>query len=162
MKVGCVLKKGDKMANFTIGELAHSSTAQKLGIENNPPANIRTHLTETITLLESIRNEWGKYCEENNLGSPAITISSGYRSPALNKAVGGVKNSSHMMGYAADIVPANGKQDNFEHFMSEVFAKKGYAYDQIIIERSKNSRWVHVGYKKADGSQRRQCFKLNI
>lgn len=150
------------MANFTIGELAHSSTAQRLGIDNNPPVNIRTHLTETITLLESIRNEWEKYCEANNLGSPAITISSGYRSPALNKAVGGVKNSSHIIGYAADIVPANGKQDDFEYFMSEVFAKKGYAYDQIIIERSKNSRWVHVGYKKADGSQRRQCFKLNI
>lgn len=150
------------MANFTIGELAHSSTAQRLGIDNTPPANIRIHLTETITLLESIRGEWGKYCEQYNLGSPAITISSGYRSPALNKAVGGVKNSSHMMGYAADIVPANGKQDDFEYFMSEVFAKKGYAYDQIIIERSKNSRWVHVGYKKADGSQRRQCFNLKV
>lgn len=150
------------MANFTIGELAHSSTAQRLGIDNNPPANIRAHLTETITLLESIRNEWGKYCEDNHLGSPAIVVSSGYRSPALNKAVGGVKNSSHMIGYAADIVPANGKQDEFERFMSEVFAKKGYAFDQIIIERSKNSRWVHVGYKKADGSQRRQCFKLKV
>nr|DAF25475.1 MAG TPA: peptidase [Caudoviricetes sp.] len=150
------------MANFTIGELAHSSTAQKLGIENNPPANIRIHLTETITLLESIRNEWGKYCEANNLGSPAITITSGYRSPELNKAVGGVKNSSHVAGYAADIMPANGKQDNFEYFMSEVFSKKGYAFDQIIIERSKNSRWVHVGYKKADGSQRRQCFNIKI
>ncbi len=150
------------MANFTIGELCASKMAQEKGIDNNPPVNIRTHLTETIPLLESIRNEWGKYCEENNLGSPAITISSGYRSPALNKAVGGVKNSSHMMGYAADIVPANGKQDDFEYFMSEVFAKKGYAYDQIIVERSKNSRWVHVGYKKADGSQRRQCFNLKL
>lgn len=150
------------MANFTIGELTNSSTAQRLGIDNNPPANIRVHLTETMTLLESIRNEWGEYCDDNNLGSPAIIISSGYRSSALNKAVGGVKNSSHIMGYAADIVPANGKQDDFEYFMSEVFAKKGYAYDQIIVERSKSSRWVHVGYKKADGSQRRQCFSLKI
>ena len=150
------------MANFTIGELCASKVAQEKGIDNTPPAVVRVHLTETITLLEAIRAEWAKYCEQYNLGSPAITISSGYRSPALNKAVGGVKNSSHMMGYAADIVPANGKQDDFERFMAEVFAKKGYAYDQIIVERSKNSRWVHVGYKKADGSQRRQCFKLNV
>lgn len=150
------------MANFTIGELCASKVAQEKGIDNTPPAVVRVHLTETITLLEAIRAEWAKYCEENNLGSPAITISSGYRSPALNKAVGGVKNSSHIMGYAADIVPANGKQDDFEYFMSEVFAKKGYAYDQIIIERSKSSRWVHVGYKKADGSQRRQCFNLKV
>lgn len=150
------------MANFTIGELCTSKVAQEKGIDNTPPAVVRVHLTETITLLEAIRAEWAKYCEQYNLGTPSLIISSGYRSPALNKAVGGVKNSSHIMGYAADIVPANGKQDDFEYFMSEVFAKKGYAYDQIIVERSKSSRWVHVGYKKADGSQRRQCFNLKV
>lgn len=142
--------------------MVRSATAQKLGIDNTPTANIRAHLTETITLLESIRNEWGKYCDDNNLGSPAIVVSSGYRSPALNKAVGGVKNSSHVLGYAADILPANGKQDEFERFMATVFSKMGYAYDQIIVERSKTARWVHVGYKKADGKQRRECFKLKV
>ena len=150
------------MANFTIAEMVHSSTAEKLNIDNNPPLSVRVHLTETITLLESIRSEWGAYCEDHNLGTPAIRVSSGYRSPELNKAVGGVKTSAHVVGYAADIVPVNGKQDEFEAFMAEVFEKKGYAYDQIIVEKSKTARWVHVGYKKADGSQRRQCFKLNV
>lgn len=150
------------MANFTIAEMVHSSTAEKLNIDNTPSSIVKVHLTETITLLESIRAEWGKYCEDNNLGTPAISVSSGYRSPELNKAVGGVKTSAHTLGYAADLVPVNGMQDEFEKFMSEVFAKKGYAYDQIIVEKSKTSRWVHVGYKKADGSQRRQCFKLNV
>lgn len=150
------------MANFTISEMVHSSTAEKLNIDNNPPLSVRVHLTETITLLESIRSEWGAYCEVHNLGTPAIRVSSGYRSPELNKTVGGVKTSAHVLGYAADIVPVNGKQDEFEHFIAEVFAKKGYAYDQLIVEKSKTSRWVHVGYKKADGSQRRQCFKLNV
>lgn len=150
------------MANFTIGELCASKVAQEKGIDNTPPAVVRVHLTETITLLEAIRAEWAKYCEQYNLGTPSLIVSSGYRSPALNKAVGGVKNSSHVLGYAADVVPANGKQDEFERFMAEVFEKKGYAYDQIIVERSKSARWVHIGYKKADGSQRRQCFKLNV
>lgn len=150
------------MANFTMNEMVRSATAQKLGIDNNPPAGVRVHLTETITLLENIRNEWGKYCERHKLGTPALTVSSGYRAPALNKAVGGVKNSSHVLGYAADLVPANGKQDDFERFMATVFSKMGYAYDQIIVERSKNARWVHVGYKKADGSQRLECFKLKV
>ena len=150
------------MANFTIGELCASQVAQKKGIDNTPSAVVRVHLTETITLLEAIRTEWGKYCEGNNLDSPAIVVSSGYRCQKLNKAVGGVKNSSHVLGYAADIVPANGKQDEFERFMAEVFSKMGYAYDQIIVERSKSARWVHVGYKKANGSQRRQCFKLKV
>lgn len=150
------------MANFTIGELCASQVAQKKGIDNTPSAMVRVHLTETMTLLENIRAEWAKYCEQYNLGTPSLIVSSGYRSPALNKAVGGVKNSSHVLGYAADVVPANGKQDEFERFMAEVFEKKGYAYDQIIVERIKSARWVHIGYKKADGSQRRQCFKLNV
>lgn len=150
------------MANFTIGELIQSSTASRLGIDNNPTPIVRVHLTETITLLESIRAEWEEYCAEHSLGTPVIRVSSGYRSPELNKAVGGVKTSAHVLGYAADIVPVNGKQDEFEAFMAEVFARKGYAYDQIIVENSKTARWVHVGYKKADGSQRRQCFKLNV
>jgi hypothetical protein len=58
--------------------------------------------------------------------------------------------------------PVNGKQDEFERFFATDFSRMGYAFDQIIIEKSKTSRWVHVGYKRADGKQRRQCFTLNV
>lgn len=150
------------MANFTIAEMVQSNTADRLKISNNPPASVRVHLTETITLLECIRAEWEEYCERYSLGTPAIRISSGYRSPELNKAVGGVKNSAHVEGYAADLQPINGKQDEFEKFFATEFSHMGYAFDQIIIEKSKTSRWVHVGFKRADGKQRRQCFTLNV
>lgn len=150
------------MANFTLAEMVHSGTAERLGISNNPDAMTRVRLTETIRLLECIRAEWEEYCERYSLGTPAIRISSGYRSPELNKAVGGVKNSAHVEGYAADLQPVNGKQDEFEKFFASEFSKMGYAFDQIIIEKSKTSRWVHVGYKRADGKQRRQCFTLNV
>lgn len=150
------------MANFTIAEMVQSNTADRLKISNNPPASVKVHLTETITLLECIRAEWEEYCERYSLGTPAIRISSGYRSPELNKAVGGVRNSAHVEGYAADLQPVNGKQDEFEKFFATEFSHMGYAYDQIIIEKSKTSRWVHVGYKRADGKQRRQCFTLNV
>lgn len=150
------------MANFTIAEMVQSNTADRLKISNNPPASVRVHLTETITLLESIRAEWAEYCERYSLGTPAIRVTSGYRSPELNKAVGGVKNSAHVEGYAADLQPVNGKQKEFEKFFATEFAHMGYAYDQIIIEKSKTARWVHVGYKRADGKQRRQCFTLNV
>lgn len=150
------------MANFTIGELSYSATAENLGINNSPDPITRVHLTETIRLLECIRAEWEEYCERHGLGNPAIRVSSGYRSPELNKAVGGVKNSAHVEGYAADLQPVNGKQDEFEKFFSTEFSHMGYAYDQIIIEKSKTSRWVHVGYKRADGKQRRQCFTLKV
>lgn len=150
------------MANFTLAELVQSSTAEQLKINNDPPSIVRVHLTETITLLECIRAEWAEYCERHDLGTPAIRITSGYRSPELNKAVGGVKNSAHVMGYAADLQPVNGKQDEFERFFAKEFSLMGYSYDQIIIERSKSSRWVHVGYKRSDGKQRRQCFTLKV
>jgi len=150
------------MANFTIAEMVQSNTADRLKISNNPPASVRVHLTETITLLECIRAEWEEYCERYSLGTPAIRVSSGYRSPELNKAVGGVKTSAHVEGYAADLQPVNGNQDEFEKFFATEFSHMGYAYDQIIIEKSKTSRWVHVGYKRADGKQRRQCFTLNV
>lgn len=150
------------MANFTLAELVQSSTAEQLKINNNPPTIVRVHLTETITLLEAIRSEWGKYCERHKIENPAIRVTSGYRSPELNKAVGGVKTSAHVEGYAADLQPVNGKQDEFERFFATEFSLMGYSYDQIIIERSKSSRWVHVGYKRADGKQRRQCFTLKV
>ena len=150
------------MANFTIAEMVQSNTADRLKISNNPPTSVRVHLTETITLLECIRAEWEEYCERYSLGTPAIRISSGYRSPELNKVVGGVKNSAHVEGYAADLQPVNGNQDEFEKFFATEFSHMGYAFDQIIIEKSKTSRWVHVGYKRADGKQRRQCFTLNV
>lgn len=150
------------MANFSIAEMVQSNTADRLKISNNPPASVRVHLTETITLLECIRAEWEEYCERYSLSTPAIRVSSGYRSPELNKAVGGVKNSAHVEGYAADLQPVNGKQDEFEKFFATEFSHMGYAFDQIIIEKSKTSRWVHVGYKRADGKQRRQCFTLNV
>ena len=150
------------MANFTLAELVQSSTAEQLKINNNPPTIVRVHLTEMITLLECIRTEWGKYCERHKIENPAIRVTSGYRSPELNKAVGGVKNSAHVEGYAADLQPVNGKQAEFERFMANGFSKMGYSYDQIIVERSKTSRWVHVAYKNSDGRQRRQCFKLKV
>ena len=150
------------MANFTIGELSYSATAENLGINNSPDTITRVHLTETIRLLEYIRAEWEEYCERHGLGNPAIRVSSGYRSHELNKAVGGVKNSAHVEGYAADLQPVNGKQDEFEKFFAREFSHMGYAYDQIIIEKSKTARWVHVGYKRADGKQRRQCFTLKV
>jgi hypothetical protein BACCOPRO_00949 len=150
------------MANFTIGEMVQSGTAARLGLDNTPSPQIRVNLTETMRLLECIRAEWAEYCERKGLGTPALRVGSGYRSPAVNKAVGGVKNSAHMYGYAADLNPVNGNEDEFERFMANEFSKMGYAYDQIIIEQSKTSRWVHVGYKRPDGKQRRMCFHLKV
>lgn len=155
-----LFKVKEKM-EISIGSLCTSSVARRLGIDNTPSQEVKKHLLEVITLLEYIAKEWDNYCESHNLKG-GIIVTSGYRCAKLNKAVGGVSTSAHVVGYAADIVPENRKLDLFEYFMSTIFAKKGYKFDQIIVEKSKRARWVHVGVKNIKGQQRQQCFALNV
>ena len=80
--------------NFSLEEMVRSETAARLGINNEPgtiPMENMKRLAEAI--LQPLRDAYGK----------PIIVSSGYRSPALNKAVGGVPNSQHQYGQAADI-----------------------------------------------------------
>lgn len=151
------------MKYFTISELTQSSTATARKIDNTPNETIKKHLTELVDkLLDPLREQWATYCQKNNLGKASIRVTSGYRCPVLNSAVGGVSNSAHKYGYAADIQPLNGKQNEFEKFVSTIFVKSGVKFDQIIIEKSKTSRWIHVGYKNSAEKQRMQTFKLSV
>ena len=80
-------------------------------------------------------------------------MNSGYRCPALNKAVGGTTTSQHMSGQAADIDTGDRQQNKllFEYI------RKNLPYDQLIEES--NFAWVHVSYR-ADGRNRNQVLKL--
>ena len=80
--------------HFTLAELTNSSTAQRLGLSNTAPPEIVPRLLRTAEMLERIRA---------TLGVPVI-VTSGYRAPAVNRAVGGVTSSDHIQGHAADIV----------------------------------------------------------
>ena len=83
------------MKHFTIQELSKSATAERLAIDNTPPRAARKMLTILVEqLLDPIRRRYGA----------PIIVTSGYRCPALNTAVGGVNNSHHIVGCAADIV----------------------------------------------------------
>ena len=121
------------MQYFTISELTRSATAKSRGIDNTPTPEIRAKLETLITeCLDPIRRIYGR----------PVVVSSGYRSPALNAAVGGVANSQHTTGEAADLVPASGGS------LAGIFraAVQFGRFDQLIIERSGNSKWVHVSY----------------
>lgn len=136
---------------FTLKELCASEVAEKKGIDNFPSWAITEHLAElTEKILEPLRVAW----------DGPIKVTSGYRCDALNRAVGGVYNSVHRLGYAADLQPGNGKIDEFIKFTQEFLAKRGIAYDQLIDERSGGTRWLHIGIRSSIGSQRRQ--NLNI
>ena len=85
-----------------------------------------------------------------------INISSGYRCPELNKAVGGSSTSAHCYGYAFDLVPTNGQMRAFKRFCRDFLA--GRAFDQLISEGEDDSgmpSWMHVGYKHPDGKRQR-------
>lgn len=142
-----------KMNNyFTLYEFLYSWTALEKKIPNWPEdfwviENIQGKL---LPVLNKLREAWGE----------PIKITSGFRSKALNKAVGGVENSLHLKGLAADIVPVNGNFTYFKNFVQLYFQDK--SFDQVIIEKSGSSQWVHLGVESNDGRQRKQLFGLTI
>ena len=82
------------MKYFTLSELTYSATARQRGIRNEPDETQKENLRKLVeNLLDPIRERWGK----------PILVTSGFRSQQLNKAVGGVRNSEHLTGCAADI-----------------------------------------------------------
>lgn len=134
---------------FDLEELLTSSVAKQKSIENLPSWFVVEHLIQLGLFLDDIRTEWGS----------GIRVTSGFRNDKLNSAVGGVINSVHRLGWAADIVPVNGKFDEFVEFIKEWAKNKNF--DQIIIESNKKSRWVHIGLYSPTGLQRKKLFNID-
>lgn len=150
------------MEHFTLSELIRSETARRLGLDNTPREEHRRNLRELAErLLDPLREAWTLRCRSRQWGTPAIRITSGYRCEALNKAVGGAPASAHRYGLAADLAPANGRMAAFRDCCAEFLQKRDF--DQLISEREDAAGtpcWVHVGYRSADGRQRRQMLAL--
>ena len=140
------------MKYFTIEELVRSETARKLRINNSPSEKIEFNLKEFIEkILDPLREDWG---------SP-IYVNSGYRCPRLNSAVGGARYSGHMYGWCADL-RVKGDIEKFARFIKSWMESKGYSWDELIFEKSGDSRWVHFAWKGRQGRQRRKCFTLVV
>lgn len=133
---------------FTIAELCASETATKYNINNTPDPIITSHLQQLINFLNPLREAWGS----------AIKVSSGYRCDKLNRFVGGSKTSSHLIGYGVDLIPANGKMDDFKKFIVDYMKMR--MFDQCIIEKSGKTEWIHIGLYNAKGQQRRMIFNI--
>ena len=137
--------------NFYLSELVRSSTAQRKGIDNTPSDVHLKNLTESVLKLWQPARE---------LLGVAMLVSSGYRSPKLNKAVGGSSTSAHSYGFAIDFTaPSFGDSRKVANFLAKALKDSGIKYDQIILEfpDSPNS-WVHLGYKSPKGLQRGQLL----
>ncbi|MDR2361703.1 MAG: peptidase M15 [Prevotellaceae bacterium] len=128
------------MKYFTINEL----TATTTGLPNMPGATETANLTRLVNeLLDPVREQWGK----------PVRVNSGYRSAAVNKAVGGAAASQHLKGEAADIT-AGTPDDNRRLF--DLVQRSGLPFDQLIDEQ--NYRWLHISLKAA--GNRRQVLHL--
>lgn len=131
------------MRYFTIKELTDSQTARARGIDNTPDAEHERNLrTLVAAVLDPLREAYGK----------PIRVTSGYRSPRLNSAVGGVKKSHHSRGMAADIVgtPNTGKENRR---LYDLIKELGLPFSQRIHEKGSlmaGPRWVHVSYDPQD------------
>lgn len=150
------------MKYFSIKELTSSQTAQRLGIDNTPPDFIRRNLAMLVdSLLDPFREAWETHCILSSSGDARIRVTSGYRCKALNSAVGGVMNSAHMYGYAADLVPYNGCIDDFEKFCIKWLKENDISFDQCIEERTSRTRWLHLAVYSPEGRQRKMIFNID-
>ena len=147
---------------FKLNEFIASSTAKANKLDNTPSTEIKGRIEELMQFLDGVRKEWAVYAQDKKLGTPALNITSGYRCPALNKLVGGKSTSAHLSGYAADIQPANGKIDTFYKFFYQYLKDRNLDFDEIFIETSKKSKWVHFALKSINGLQRKKYGALFV
>ena len=143
--------------NLALSEVTRSETAKRRGISNMPtPEHIENFKKLAENVFQPIRDHFG--CP--------IRISSGYRSEALNKAIGGagktvngkyIPTSQHCLGEAIDIDMDGTSITNKQVFD---FIKDNLDFDQLIWEFGTitNPNWVHVSYR-SEGKQRKQVLK---
>jgi zinc D-Ala-D-Ala carboxypeptidase len=129
--------------HFTLGEMTKSQTALRMGLDNDPDEPALDALTTLcVEALEPIREHFGR----------PVVVNSGYRSPNVNRAIGGASTSQHCKGEAADIeVPG---LDNQELYL---WAAENIDFDQLILEYytgEESSGWVHVSYVSHETNRR--------
>lgn len=132
-----------KIKYFSLSEFLNSATAKRLGIDNTPTFEIVDNLNKLADYLDVIREKVGK----------PILISSGFRCPVLNKAVGGASNSQHQKGLAADLICSDMES------LEKVLRDTG-GFDQLIKEHRKGfkSFWYHVSVAPRNGKPRQQII----
>lgn len=129
--------------HFTLEELTFSSTAQRRNIDNNPGKDIVENMYKLAAGLEKVREL---------LGNLPMHIDSGYRSFALNTAVGGAHSSAHTRGWAADFTcPDFGDPIT----ICQKIAASSILFDQVIQEGT----WVHISF---DPGLRRQLLTAHF
>ena len=137
--------------HFSLEEMCKT----KVNLENVPNEAQVENLKRLCGWLEMLRSEWNKRYGE---GDDPIIINSGYRSEAVNKAVGGVKGSNHLIGCAADIRVAGMEQAlRYAVILLDISDESQEDFDELLLERSpKGSYWLHFAVRPPSQENRRK------
>ena len=148
--------------HFTLEEFTTSSTAKARGIDNS---------VSSQRVVDNLRNLCEKVLEPlRSYANQPITISSGYRCKALNKVVGGARNSQHMTGEAADIhIPLYDFKDSTGSRLTDIQLARDWMqwltdntdFDQLILETvNRRIFWIHVSCKRDRSLNRHQVIRF--
>ena len=139
--------------HFKLEELCKTKT----GIENVPNEAQVENLKRLCRWLEQLRRRWNDLYGE---GDDPIVINSGFRSPAVNKAVGGVSTSNHLTGCAADIRCIGMEQAlRYAASLLDISDLNREDYDELLIEQKRNVIWIHFAVRPKDNRRRTNLSK---
>ena len=154
MKEVSINKQAKLSEHFKLGEF--TKTGAKTA-DGNIPSHVHIeNLKRLCGWLEELRRRWNNIYGE---GDDPIVINSGYRSEAVNKAVGGVKGSNHLTGCAADIRVAGIEQlIRYATILLDISDLNNEDFDELLLERSpKGSYWLHFAVRPS-GNRRKVAF----
>ena len=133
--------------HFTLGELCKTKT----GIENVPNEAQVNNLKRVCQWLERLRQKYNLNIKEKikNKNDEPIIINSGYRSPQVNRAVGGAPNSNHLTGCAVDIHVSGMEQlIRYAAILLDISDERQEDFDELLLERSpRGTYWLHFAVR---------------
>ena len=137
--------------HFTLGEFTKSNSHPE--VYNVPSHEAIQNLKRLCTWLEVLRE---RYNDKYGVGEEPIRINSGYRSPQLNRAIGGAVNSNHLTGCAVDI-----RVENMEQLLRYAVILMDYAdetkqeFDELLIEKNRHGAiWLHFAVRPENSKQK--------
>ena len=132
--------------HFTLGEMTTSNHKE---VYNIPSHEAIANLKRLCGWLEVLRERYGE----------PIHINSGYRSPQLNRKIGGAATSNHLTGCAVDIRVAGMEQAfRYATILLDYSDESKQEFDELLIEKNRyGAIWVHFAVR-ASGNRRKVCF----
>ena len=148
--------------HFTLGEMTTSNHKE---VYNIPSHEAIANLKRLCTWLEVLRKRYnalyvqGEFCRISNSTEQGIHINSGYRSPQLNRKIGGAANSNHLTGCAADIRVSGMEQlIQYAAILIQYANETHQEFDELLLEKNRyGAIWLHFAVRPS-GNRRKVLF----